>query len=88
MLHLPDWMNEGGQSSTGQLLDFMVETHPAFEKMKALSKEKGVHHFQLMGDMLEAMAKEQNAPFLPWLTRNLFIYPDLHGAFGLDLIYD
>lgn len=75
-------MNEGGQSSTGQLLDFMVETHPAFEKLKQAAAEEGIHHFVLLGQMLAAMAEEQKAPFLPYLTRNLFLYPDLHGASG------
>lgn len=72
-------MNEGGQSSTGQLLDFMVESHPAFGRLQEKSKEAGVHHFQYLSDMIDQMAKDQNAPFIPWLTRNLFLYPDLHG---------
>jgi len=73
------WMNEGGQSSTGQLLDFMLETHPAWPKLLAQSKEKGVNHFVLLGDLLEEQMKETDAPFLTYLTRGLHIYPDLHG---------
>ena len=57
----------------------MVETHPAFEKLKSLSADKGIHHFQYLANMLEDMKEEQKAPFLPYLTRNLFLYPDLHG---------
>ena len=72
-------MNEGGQSSTGQLLDFMLETHPAWPKLLAQSKEKGVNHFVLLGDLLEEQMKETDAPFLTYLTRGLHIYPDLHG---------
>lgn len=72
-------MNEGGQSSTGQLLDFMVESHPAFPHVKELAKEAGMHHFQYLSNMLEEMKTAQNAPFLSYLTRNLFLYPDLHG---------
>lgn len=72
-------MNEGGQSSTGQLLDFMVETHPAFGKLEQLAKEKGLHHFALLAELLQTIAQEQKAPFLTWLTRNIFLYPDLHG---------
>lgn len=67
------------QSSTGQLLDFMVETHPAFGRLQTLAAEKGIHHFQYLANMLEEMKQEQSAPFLPYLTRNLFLYPDLHG---------
>ncbi|KDN47232.1 hypothetical protein RSAG8_03711, partial [Rhizoctonia solani AG-8 WAC10335] len=39
------WMNEGGQSSTGQLIDFVLTTHPAYPRLQALAKEqqKSVH---------------------------------------------
>lgn len=57
----------------------MVETHPSFAKLQQLAKEKGVHHFQYLTEMLENMLTEEKAPFLPYLTRNLFLYPDLHG---------
>ena len=74
-----DWMNEGGQSSTGQLLDFMLETHPAYDKLLKQAKQNGVNHFVLLGQLLEELQKEQGAPFLTYLTRELHIYPDLHG---------
>ncbi|GAA5977753.1 hypothetical protein JCM11641_001398 [Rhodosporidiobolus odoratus] len=73
------WMNEGGQSSTGQLLDFMVETHPAYPKLLELAKAKGTNHFVLLTEMLEEMVKEKKAPFMSWLTRDMYLYPDLHG---------
>jgi len=73
------WMNEGGQSSTGQLLDFMLETHPAWPKLLEMSKQKGINHFVLLNDLLDEQMKETNAPFLTALTKNLHIYPDLHG---------
>ncbi|GAA5859802.1 hypothetical protein JCM8547_007034 [Rhodosporidiobolus lusitaniae] len=73
------WMNEGGQSSTGQLLDFMVDTHPASEKLKQLAKEKGTNHFALLTELLEEMVKEKKAPFMSYLTRDMYLYPDLHG---------
>ncbi|SCV70637.1 BQ2448_3399 [Microbotryum intermedium] len=73
------WMNEGGQSSTGQLLDFMIDTHPASDKLKALAKERGMNHFSLLTELLETMAKDQGMPFLSALTQNVQLYPDLHG---------
>ncbi|BGP15357.1 hypothetical protein JCM10213_001451 [Rhodosporidiobolus nylandii] len=73
------WMNEGGQSSTGQLLDFMVETHPAFEKLKEQAKAKGTNHFALLQEILEEMVKEKKAPFMSYLTKDMQLYPDLHG---------
>ena len=57
-----------------------METHPAFEKLKTLAQEKGVHHFAYMTQLLETMAKETGAPFLSYLIRNVNLYPDLHGT--------
>ncbi|GAA6032037.1 hypothetical protein JCM8097_003398 [Rhodosporidiobolus ruineniae] len=73
------WMNEGGQSSTGQLLDFMVDTHPAAAKLKQQAKEKGTNHFSLLAEILDEMVKEKKVPFMSYLTRDMYLYPDLHG---------
>ncbi|TNY19474.1 hypothetical protein DMC30DRAFT_353846 [Rhodotorula diobovata] len=73
------WMNEGGQSSTGQLLDFMVDTHPAAEKLKQMAADKGTNHFALLTELLEDMVKEKKAPYMSYLTRDMHVYPDLHG---------
>lgn len=73
-------MNEGGQSSTGQLLDFMIDTHPAAGKLKALAKEKGMNHFALLTELLKNLALEKKAPFIAYLTKDYYLYPDLHGT--------
>lgn len=77
-----DWMNEGGQSSTGQLLDFMIDTHPASERLSALSKERGMNRFDVLTDLLKTMAKERGVEFLSLLTKDMYVYPDLHGKFS------
>src|SRR6186713_2860090 len=90
------WMNEGGQSSTGQLLvrtlvnssqmypdatvqDFMIDTHVASDKLKAMAKEQGTNHFALLGQIVDKLVKESKAPFISYLIRNINLYPDLHG---------
>jgi len=73
------WMNEGGQSSTGQLLDFMVDTHPAAEKLKQQAKEQGTNHFSLLTELLKKLAADKKVPFMSALTKDLQLYPDLHG---------
>lgn len=35
-------MNEGGQSSTGQLIDFMITTHAAYPKLLERAEKEGV----------------------------------------------
>lgn len=86
-------MNEGGQSSTGQLIDFMVTTHPAYPKLQAQVKETGKNMFELLGERLEVMRKEKGVDtastlntWVVWLarlmciahlTKDLHFYPDL-----------
>ncbi|EFP87568.2 hypothetical protein PGTUg99_018151 [Puccinia graminis f. sp. tritici] len=73
------WMNEGGQSSTGQLLDFIIDTHPAVNKVKELAQAKGVNHFVFLNDTLKQAQQDKKAPFLTYLTKDYYLYPDLHG---------
>lgn len=54
-------MNEGGQSSTGQLIDFMVTTHPAYAKLQEKVKETGKNMFEILGDTLEDLRREKGA---------------------------
>jgi ribulose kinase len=56
------WMSEGGQSSTGQLIDFVMSTHPAYPKLLELSKKTGKNIFVLLGERLEEMRQEQGLP--------------------------
>ncbi len=73
------WMNEGGQSSTGQLIDFIIETHPAYEKVKEQAKDGKKNLFVYLEEILNNLKEEANAPSLSHLTKDFFIYPDFHG---------
>ncbi|KIR68834.1 ribitol kinase [Cryptococcus bacillisporus CA1873] len=73
------WMNEGGQSSTGQLIDFMMQSHPAYPKLLELSKSSGKSTFELLAERLETLQREKGAKTLTHLTKDLHFYPDLHG---------
>lgn len=53
------WMNEGGQSSTGQLIDFVMSTHPAYPKLLAESEKTGKNPFTLLGERLDRMRFEK-----------------------------
>jgi len=52
-------MNEGGQSSTGQLIDFVMSTHPAYPKLLAEAEKTGKNTFVLLGERLDRMRKEK-----------------------------
>lgn len=73
------WMNEGGQSSTGQLIDFIINTHPALSKAQEQAKDAGQGLFEFLEDRLEHLKKTKNVNSTTELTRHLHFYPDLHG---------
>jgi len=52
-------MNEGGQSSTGQLIDFVMSTHPAYPKLLAEAEKTGKNPFTLLGERLDRMRVEK-----------------------------
>ncbi|KAJ3536076.1 hypothetical protein NM688_g6884 [Phlebia brevispora] len=73
------WMNEGGQSSTGQLIDFMITTHPAYPKLKALAEDRKTSIHEVLHDELEKLRVEEKAESLTEVTKDMHFYPDLHG---------
>lgn len=73
-------MNEGGQSSTGQLIDFMIKTHPAYPQLQQLSEEQNRNMFDVLGDKLEEMRVARGCETLTHLTRDLHLYPDVCAA--------
>ncbi|KAG8711493.1 hypothetical protein FRC08_015818 [Ceratobasidium sp. 394] len=73
------WMNEGGQSSTGQLIDFMLTTHPAYARLQSLAKEQQKSVHVVLAERLESLRQEANVESLTELTKDIHFYPDLHG---------
>ncbi|KAJ6567303.1 FGGY family of carbohydrate kinase, partial [Mycena vulgaris] len=73
------WMNEGGQSSTGQLIDFMLTTHPAYPKLVEQGKEQGKSIFVVLQDLLEKLRAEENVASFTELMKDVHMYPDFHG---------
>ncbi|HEX4260642.1 MAG TPA: FGGY-family carbohydrate kinase [Acetobacteraceae bacterium] len=64
------WLNEGGQSATGALLDHLVRTHPAAASLSAPV-------FDTLNARLAAMAR--SVPFRAALSHDLHVFPDFHG---------
>ncbi|EST07803.1 Carbohydrate kinase, FGGY, C-terminal [Kalmanozyma brasiliensis GHG001] len=73
------WMNEGGQSSTGQLIDFIIDTHPAAPALRTLASETNRSPFQVLHDKIDSLASDAGLSHASLLTKDLFIYPDFHG---------
>lgn len=77
---IPDmWLAEGGQSTTGELLHFVLNNHPASQELKDRAKETGVSPFEILNGLLEEMRRDQNAPTALYLARHYFYYGDLYG---------
>jgi len=72
-------MNEGGQSSTGQLIDFIITTHPAYQELVRLSQEQKKNIHTVLEERLEKLRVENGVESLTELIKDLHIYPDFHG---------
>lgn len=73
------WNSEGGQSAVGKVIDFVVESHPVYEKLKQTSDQEDVHVHTLLHDRLKEMTIENKLSSLSELTKNVHIWPDFHG---------
>jgi len=73
------WMNEGGQSSTGQLIDFMIKTHPAYSELQQLATKQGISIHEVLHHELAKLQSEQHAESFTEVTKDMHFYPDLHG---------
>lgn len=75
------WMAEGGQSATGELLRHVVETHPAYLDKSALPEgglgSKSI--YEHLNERLAEMARQTGASSVPYLARHIFFYGDLWG---------
>lgn len=72
------WITEGGQSATGELLKYVVETHPACIEACALLRDaESIYDF--LNHRLRDMALSAKAPQISWLGRHFFFYGDLYG---------
>ena len=69
------WLNEGGQSATGSLLDHVVQGHAA---SAAVARQAGSGTaYDVLNDRLAALASGESVPAS--LTRGLHVLPYFHG---------
>ncbi|CAK8739870.1 Ribulokinase [Sodalis praecaptivus] len=72
---LPEWwLNEGGQSAAGALVEWTIAQHEAWPALEQEAKQRGVSHWQLLNEWVSHL--EQRDPFP---TRALHVLPDHHG---------
>ncbi|GAT32596.1 FGGY-family pentulose kinase [Terrimicrobium sacchariphilum] len=70
------WLNEGGQSATGALVDHVISTHGASVLAKEAAREQGCSVYEFLNRRLDALAE---GGFLASLTQELHVCPYFHG---------
>ncbi|KAI8638897.1 hypothetical protein BD408DRAFT_422260 [Parasitella parasitica] len=73
------WCAEGGQSSTGQLIDLIVNTHPALAEAQQKSREQNLNIYAYLAQHLVTLQNQRGLKYVEELSRHLHIYPDFHG---------
>ncbi|XP_077978386.1 FGGY carbohydrate kinase domain-containing protein-like [Glandiceps talaboti] len=73
------WLNEGGQSATGKLIDHVITTHPAYQQMKQQAEQSNSNIYAVLNDQLAALAETNPMTSLGQLTKDFHVWPDFHG---------
>ncbi|ORX44244.1 Pentulose kinase [Hesseltinella vesiculosa] len=73
------WCAEGGQSSTGQLIDHVLATHPAIEQARQLAQAQHCDIYTFLNAHIASLTQKLNLVHWSLLTRQVHVYPDFHG---------
>ncbi|NLU15442.1 MAG: FGGY-family carbohydrate kinase [Serratia liquefaciens] len=75
---LPEyWLNEGGQSATGALIDHVIQSHPCYPELLAQAKTQGQTIYEVLNALLRRMAGEPEE--IAFLTQDIHMLPYFHG---------
>lgn len=73
------WCAEGGQTCTGELLQFILTSHPAYEELESLARVQGISKYEYLNSRLKDKMKESNIGSVLELIKHIFFYGDLRG---------
>lgn len=77
------WLLEGGQSTTGALIDFMIKSHAAYPKLLELSEERKETVYEVLNSILKEITKnsdfQSDESNYDILTKNFHILPYFIG---------
>ncbi len=71
------WLNEGGQSATGALIDHILTSHPYYERAERQARDEGHDVYQLLNERLSALAGGSEE--IAFLTKDIHVLPYFHG---------
>ena len=72
------WLNEGGQSATGSLVDFIIKTHVAYPKAMNEATTRGLSIYDYLNTFLNDLLTEEYN-FVDVLSESLHVCPYFHG---------
>lgn len=70
------WLNEGGQSATGALLEHVVTTHSAYPLVSSIAENRNISAYELLNERVHRLLCTDH---YATLTKNLHVFPDFHG---------
>ncbi|XP_051263655.1 FGGY carbohydrate kinase domain-containing protein isoform X1 [Dicentrarchus labrax] len=71
------WLNEGGQSATGRLIDHVMKGHAAYTQLQEQARQRSENIYSYLNSHLSSMADSRSAVDL--LGSSLHVWPDFHG---------
>lgn len=71
------WMNEGGQSAAGALIDYTLEHHIQYPTLQQMAESEGITPYEVANRIIDRLA--EGLPYPALLTRHLHVYPDHYG---------
>lgn len=73
------WLNEGGQSVTGKLLDHIIETHVAYRDLNDKAEKSGCSIYEELNNHVTALAERKRLENVALLSQDVHVLPDFHG---------
>ena len=73
------WLNEGGQSATGALIDHIIFSSSHSAELKEKAKNRNTTVYTLLNMRLVQMAKNRGLEQIGMLTKGLHVLPYFHG---------
>ena len=73
------WLNEGGQSATGALLDHVIDTHAAAATLRSKAEAQGQTVYAVLNAAVEELAARASLAHAALLTAHLHVLPYFHG---------
>jgi FGGY-family pentulose kinase len=68
------WLNEGGQSAAGALLDWTIRQSDAWPELEAAARGAGQTPYAILNEWVADLERRE-----PWPTRHLHVVGDHHG---------